>query len=275
MPLIGQFHSYQVKTVEEAIKSPNSALSGMRAHYGETKTVASLILVIDQFAKFFNVGKPMNSQQISECAFNIMYEFYFLKLEDLNLFFTRFKTGYYGQLYDRLDGAIIMFKLREYVNERIEVAERLSLEKHKEILETERGEDYLVRIGNAWLRSNGDDFEEVEHKEMATAYTYGVAYRLAGWIKREQYSNTPDVVKITPKNAAGSLFDYMAKNTPQLLPQSEKYKRSTSEYFEAKKKIMDDSNLTPFQKHNAIRALSGLSPESKEDYNRFNQNQTI
>lgn len=226
------------------------------------------MLMIDSVVRFFSVGKTMDGYQLGETARLISSEFYMLKIEDLYLFFERFKSGYYGATFDRIDGHVIMTKLREYVDERMDVAERLSLEKHKEIIETERQEQYLIRVGSNWVRSCGDDFEEVDKKELATAYTYGVAVKLKSWLVKEYYPTTPEQVKVCDKNKAdGSFFDHLEKNAPELLPAGEKYRRKTNEYFEMKKKILEDPDLNNFEKENAIRALSKIEPITIEEYN--------
>lgn len=255
----------------EAIQSNSNQLSGLKKQLGKDVVIASLMIMIDSVVRFFSVGKTMDSGQLHETARLILQEFYLLKIEDLNIFFERFKSGFYGQTFDRIDGNVIMVKLREYVDERMEVAERLSLEKHKEIIETEKQEQYLIKVGENWVRSCGDDFEEVDRKELATAYTYGVACKLKSWLIKEYYSTTPDKVKVCDKNKAdGSFFDHLEKNAPQLLPKGEAYKRATTEYFEMKQKILSDESLNGFEKENAIRALANLAPISIEEYNERN-----
>lgn len=208
----------------------------------------------------------MNDAQLVETCKLIMNEFYFLKVYDLQLFFQRFKTGYYGQLFDRLDGSVIMISLRAYCEERISTAENLSLEAHKTAIDMERKENYLIQIGTYYLRSNGDDFEEVENKELATGYTYGVALRLRDWIVREQYPLSPETIKIVDKNKLPRLFDLWEKDAPEKLPDSEKFKRATYDYYEKKKIILADESLTELEKENAIRKLAKLAPITQEEF---------
>jgi hypothetical protein len=209
----------------------------------------------------------MNDKQLIETCKLIINEFYFLKVSDLQLFFQRFKTGYYGQLFDRLDGQIIMLKLREYTEERITTAESLSLEAHKTAIADERKENYLIQIGQAYLRSNGDDFEEVENKELATGYTYGVALRLRDWIVKNEYPLSPESVKIIDSKSLPRLFDLWEKDAPELLPDSEKFKRSTESYYKERDAIRQNNQLTDFEKENLIRKLAKLEPISEEEFN--------
>lgn len=223
--------------------------------------------MIDGLIKFFSVGKTMNSYQLGETARLLANEFYFLKVEDLHIFFERMKSGYYGQAYDRIDGNVIMVNLRNYCEERITTAESLSLEAHKTAIDEERKENYLIQIGSYYLRSNGDDFEEVEKKELATGYTYGVAIRLRDWIVREQYPLSPETIKIIDKAKLRGLFEMWSTDAPHLLPDSEKFKRSTKDYYEQRDKIRADESLTELEKENAIRKLANLAPITQEEFN--------
>lgn len=71
---------------------------------------------------FFNVGRAMNDAQTFETAMLIVEMFPSLNIADINLVFKRAKTGYYGNLYDRLDGSIIIDWFNRYFDERCEKA---------------------------------------------------------------------------------------------------------------------------------------------------------
>lgn len=74
-----------------------------------------------------NLGKNMNPEQMNETAYMIMDEYPFLTLADINLVFKRAKMGEYGNLYDRLDGSIIMGWFKTYFTHRLEAAEAESI----------------------------------------------------------------------------------------------------------------------------------------------------
>lgn len=265
--LIESYRGSYPKSITDAIRSESNSLATIRKEQGEKVCIAFLIRVLADCVEFFNVGKSMNDAQLVETCKLIMNEFYFLKVSDLQLFFQRFKTGYYGQLFDRLDGSVIMISLRAYCEERITTAESLSLEAHKTAIDEERKENYLIQIGSYYLRSNGDDFEEVEKKELATGYTYGVAVRLRDWIVREQYPLSPETIKIVDRSKVKGLFEMWATDAPHLLPDSEKFKRSTKDYYEQRDKIRADESLTELEKENAIRKLANLAPITQEEFN--------
>ena len=258
----------QICSVEQVLKLESPSLSVIRKEHGEPKTLDLLNTIIADLALFFSVGKGMDRKQAEETSRLLLKEYYFLKVEDLKLFSDNFKLGKYGTIFDRIDGNVILEKLALYCNDRSEKAEAISLQKHKELIQAENKEQYLIKVGDNWVRSCGDDFEEIDKRELATPYTYGVAYRIKAWLVKEHYPTEPNKVKIQDRNTAdGSFFDYLEKNAPQLLPKGERFKRATSDYYKMKKAILENDSLTPYEKENAIRAIANLEPLTIEEYN--------
>ena len=260
--------SYQVKSVQtfsNVLSSDSKPLAALKLEYGIGMVEAGLMKILVENIRFFALGKSMNDLQVLETAKLIAGEYYYFKLEDFKLFFTKFKRGEYGNLYDRLDGQVIMIALNKYREERLAEAERLNHEKHKEILQNEKESFYLVKIGSNWLRSNGDNFEEVEQKELATNYTRGEAEKLKAWLQKEYYSN-PNHVLVYDSRYSKTVFDYLEEKKPELLPQGEKSKRETKEYYEVKEKIMADKKLNDFEKENALRVFAKLEPITEEEW---------
>lgn len=81
---------------------------------------------------FFNVGRAMTDSQTFETAMLIVDEFPCLNMADINLVFKRAKSGYFGKVYDRLDGNVILEWFHKYFDERCErAAERSQREADK------------------------------------------------------------------------------------------------------------------------------------------------
>jgi len=70
----------------------------------------------------------MNPKQINATAEMIADEFNKLTLADVYLVFKRAKAGVYGELYDRIDGQIILSWFRKHLNERLEASEERSMQ---------------------------------------------------------------------------------------------------------------------------------------------------
>lgn len=77
--------------------------------------------------EFVTVGKQMTDSQTAETAMLIFETYPSLTLADINLIFKRAKLGKYGQLYDRLDGQIILSWFQRYFAERCNEAEEISI----------------------------------------------------------------------------------------------------------------------------------------------------
>lgn len=114
----------------EVFNSKLPSLATVRKTYGENYTEAYVAIWITNLVEFFQVGKRMGESQIDETAMLIIQDYYMLTLADINLIFTRAKKAHYGELYDRLDGGVILSWFRKYFEERCQEAESIALRKH-------------------------------------------------------------------------------------------------------------------------------------------------
>lgn len=89
-----------------------------------------LQLLIIQLSEFYNVGKEINGDQIVQLSILISESMPSLTLEDVALCFRAAQTGVYGQIYDRLDGGVIMGWLRKYEKERREMIHEMNQRQH-------------------------------------------------------------------------------------------------------------------------------------------------
>lgn len=74
----------------------------------------------------------MNVNQISQTAIYILQYFPHFNLADLKVFFDKMKVGHYGKFYDSVDGQLILSKLDEYNQERMNEFEQVRLAQHRE-----------------------------------------------------------------------------------------------------------------------------------------------
>lgn len=93
-------------------------LSSMRQSYGEEWVVAYLAAWIINAQHFFNISAKMDDAQVDETAYMILDDFWALNVADVNLVFANAKRGQYGQLYGRIDGAIIYGWFKTYFEDR-------------------------------------------------------------------------------------------------------------------------------------------------------------
>lgn len=76
----------------------------------------------------------MNTSQIEQTAVYILQYFPHLNLADLKLFFDKMKLGHYGKFYDSVDGQLILSKMEEYNQERMNESEQIRMRQHKDDL---------------------------------------------------------------------------------------------------------------------------------------------
>ena len=79
---------------------------------------ARVLVMVNNLANFLNIGKNIHEMQLQEIVETLCQEAKGLVLEDLLKMLHLAKTGYYGDIYDRLDGALILSWLRKYKEER-------------------------------------------------------------------------------------------------------------------------------------------------------------
>lgn len=202
----------------------------------------------------------MNDLQLAETAKLLLQEYYFLKIEDLRICFDRMKLGHYGQTYDRIDGNVILGALKVYTEERINVAENLTLESHKELKESEQQDLYFVKIGEFFIREDGNTYEEIERKELATSYAFDKAIK----VKREliKFFDVTDVKIVYSTKSDIGLIDYLKEKKPELakeIEDADKHKKLVRTHAIQMAQI-EASNLSELEKENKKRGLSGLLP---------------
>lgn len=93
----------------------------MKKQMGMVPLASIVINEVINCQDFFNVTVKMNPAQIAETAEIIVEKFYFMRLDEIKLCFRMAKAGDYGELYNRLDGSVIIGWLKQYDAQRTEV----------------------------------------------------------------------------------------------------------------------------------------------------------
>lgn len=144
------------KTVNDVFQSPSCSIAVMNKNFGEMKLRAFMVNIIIDLVMFFNVGKTMKDTQAAQTADLIIEEFYFLKPDDFKLCFTRAKKGYYGKVFDRIDGQVIFEWLNQYTNDRMTTASDTSIQ------EAERFKDSRGERTSSLLEAAEHDFKKYD-----------------------------------------------------------------------------------------------------------------
>jgi hypothetical protein len=147
----------KVSTVPAALESGTPSIAKINRKFGEDFTQAYIEGWIVHLREFLNIGKKMTDQQTQETAMMILDEYYNLTIADINIIFKRAKLGRWGQIYDRIDGQIILSWFDQYFRERCKAAQE------KSILEADRYKN------NSYQRLSVQD-KNKEHDEKIGAF---------------------------------------------------------------------------------------------------------
>ena len=115
---------------------------------GDNGAKAFLVVILSDLVMSFNVGKTMNQNQIVDLVNFIQQDYYFLKPSELKYCFDNAKKGKYGQLFDRIDSAIICQWIETYLDERIGVCVSENQKKNLEFNSIRVHEDILKALKN-------------------------------------------------------------------------------------------------------------------------------
>lgn len=129
-------------------KTDTPTLGAVKRQYGDKFINGYIKIWIINLVEFLNIGKNMKDEQITETAEMIFDDYVYLTLADISLVFKRAKRGYYGKVYDRLDGQIILDWFSQYHDERCRAAQDISIsEKSSHSDRSERSADaQMMRI---------------------------------------------------------------------------------------------------------------------------------
>lgn len=127
-----------IKTQSQAIASGFPSVGKLKATHGDTVVKALLVDMLADFIEFINVGKTFSGLQIAQTVAMIQQYFPHFNLGDLKLFFERMKLGHYGSFYDRMDGQIVLSKMEQYNQDRMNEYQLLNDGTHNNIRREEK-----------------------------------------------------------------------------------------------------------------------------------------
>lgn len=123
------------KSVDDVFASSEPALSMVAKELGENHARAIVVILLSEVVGFYNASNTMNDAQVAITTDLIIEEYPYFKIDDLKLAFRNAMKGRYGEIYNRLDGSVVMGWLRQYNKERCAKADIESFNEHKRISE--------------------------------------------------------------------------------------------------------------------------------------------
>lgn len=152
------YNSLRPKTVNDVFDSPSCSIALINKEFGEQHLRAFMVKVLNDILDFFSIGRTMGAIQVATTADLIIEEYYFLKPDDFKLCFNRAKKGYYGKVYDRIDGQVIFEWLNAYTNDRMTTASDTSIQEAEQ-LKFPEGERTSYLLETAYHEFKKYDFE--------------------------------------------------------------------------------------------------------------------
>ena len=114
-----------VKTSYDLVRMKNIEI----ADNSNKNIIADMIFDLNDFS---NLSRKMNPGQIAETVNMLLDEYPRLSLQEYQVFFNKIKKGYFGQLYESLDGIKIMAFMKQFYDEMVKAYNEFKDEKHQE-----------------------------------------------------------------------------------------------------------------------------------------------
>ncbi len=105
--------------------------------YGELNARAAVAYLLADALEFFNAGETMSDTQVAMTVDLIIEEYPHLKTDDLKLCFKNAMKLKYGQIYNRIDGQVVLSWLKKYNSERCSIADNQSYKEHRLLIESD------------------------------------------------------------------------------------------------------------------------------------------
>jgi hypothetical protein len=104
-------------------------LAEIRKNKNQQATVNIMVAMMDMCQQYFNLQQPMNAQQLALTAELMLEDYYYLRVDELQVCFRMAMKGEFGPVYNRIDGQIFFEWIRKFMTKRQAISERINLEK--------------------------------------------------------------------------------------------------------------------------------------------------
>ena len=135
-----------VQTVADALAAPGITLAAISKEQTFDVTLAYIEMWVVDLNVFMNIKAKMTPPQIRETAHYIYEDYYYLKIQDLKVVFADIKKGRYGEIYNRLDGTIILNCFAQYAQNRWELSEQQGM---SNLTKRNPDEEALVKVSKS------------------------------------------------------------------------------------------------------------------------------
>ena len=98
---------------------------------GPQAAVGVLVGMMDACQQYFNLQQPMQPMQLALTAELIMEDYYYLRIDELQICFRMAMKGEFGPLYNRIDGQVFFEWIKKYMSKRGQITERIQQDKQQ------------------------------------------------------------------------------------------------------------------------------------------------
>jgi hypothetical protein len=103
-------------------------LAEIRKDKNQQATVNIMVAMMDMCQQYFNLQQPMNAQQLALTAELMLEDYYYLRVDELQVCFRMAMKGEFGPVYNRIDGQIFFEWIRKFMTKRQAISERINLD---------------------------------------------------------------------------------------------------------------------------------------------------
>ena len=121
--------STEVQLHEILALKTSPTLAEIRKSKNQQATVNIMVAMMDTCQQYFNLQQPMNAQQLALTAELMLEDYYYLRVDELQVCFRMAMKGEFGPLYNRIDGQVFFEWIRKFMGKRQAISERINLEK--------------------------------------------------------------------------------------------------------------------------------------------------
>lgn len=127
--------SINPQTIQDVFNAPEVGLSTICKEMGEQKLHAMMVKWLNSFISFYSTNGTMDAYQVADTINLIIDAYPHYTIYDFKLFFKLAKLGYYGEVYGRMDGSVILSWLRKYDIQRDTAAMEASIKEQEQYKE--------------------------------------------------------------------------------------------------------------------------------------------
>lgn len=118
---------------ERCVMGKAPTLAEVRRDYGASIVRKWMVIQINDYSDFaiVNEDRKPDLVLVQQLADMIVARYYWLKMSEVMLFFTRMKYGDYGETYGSIDATRILWMLKAFLDERARIIDRCEQERRE------------------------------------------------------------------------------------------------------------------------------------------------